>query len=598
MSPSQVGTYEVLEQKGTAKDKPFSEQQTAEPPTFGNTDVDIKEFEHGYFVNQDGKTCFGAEKNGVGETTQIAEGWAVIRIILELETPTGIEKTFIVACKPANEDLTTFTISAKDASNGKLLKAELVNAFGRHSIGMLKLEVIQALSKYTRTIRLVDRPQWLHDKLVAPGLDKNITYDFEQFIKIDFTADGDADRGVEALEMLLRIFDPGNALIVMAAMIGAPVIAKLWPGERFETFLQAGTGTHKTTFVQLLMCMFGMEYAKDINIVTWAHGATPNALEHLAARTGPFPFVIDNYKNYTEKDPSKFQATTHTICEGGEKKRMLKIDGMRRSDDYQCMPIVTGENYPGQDAASRARTVMLRWTGAVDIKLLTEAQTRNKDLNKLGQEFCLWLSSGEGQNQLRQLSEKFDPARARYFKEIGTAVNAGRIATNAALIALIWELLYNFPPMCDLAEEFKEAVEEAIATHITHSKAEVSEDQDSERFRAWLQSQIEIGTLNVGAAPIGPSDDPRAPVIGHYRDGDLLITPAVFRSVLVPAWQKSTNGAKADVRSLLSQLAAGGCLQYDKTHQVYTKVRRIDNANKRVHVFNWERLMEDASSHR
>jgi len=556
-------------------------------------DVDMTTPKPGYFVDLAGRACKGVSKGGaVTDTNLIADGWAVIREIHELQRPGGVERSFVIACKPIDEEVSTFTIKAEDASNSKTLKAKLVNAFGKHPIGQLNLEVIQLLSQYTRTIKLFDRPQWLDGRLAAPGLMENCKFEYEKGIKIDLTPAGDVDEGVEALETLTRIFDSENAVILIAAMMGAPVIARLWPGDRFATFLVGMTGTHKTAAVQLLMSMWGEAYQHECNILRWGHGATANSLEHLAAMTGPFPFVIDDYKNYTDKDAARIQAVVHALCEGGEKRRMNKDSSMRESEEYLCMPIITGENYPGQDAASRARTVMLQWTKAKDLGKLAEAQKHIRDIVQLGKEWCLWLGSDKGQDQLRQLSEKFDIARGKYLRDAGDAINAGRIATNAAIIALIWELLYNFPPMRDMAEELKEVVEEAIKTHITQSKSEVSEDLDAERLMDWLAAAIETGQFAIRnyAQPIG--NEHNRPVIGERVGGELLITPAVFRTRIIPEWQKSTTGARADEKSMLRQLNQRGYLKYDEKGQIFTYQRRIADGRKRVYVFNMSKIMK------
>lgn len=560
-------------------------------------DVDTTTPKPGYFVDMSGRACKGVSKDGVITVPNIiADGWAVIREIHELQRPGGVERSFVIACKPIDEEVSTFTIKAEDASNSKTLKAKLVNAFGKHPIGQLNLEVIQLLSQYTRTIKLFDRPQWLDGRLAVPGLIDNGKFNYETGIKIDLTPAGDVDEGVEALETLTRIFDSENAVILIAAMMGAPVIARLWPGDRFATFLVGMTGTHKTAAVQLLMSMWGEAYRYEINIMRWGHGATANSLEHLAAMTGPFPFIIDNYKNYTDKDPGRIQAVIHALCEGGEKRRMNKDSSMRESEEYLCMPIITGENYPGQDAASRARMVMLQWTKAKDLGKLAEAQKHIRDLVQLGKEWCLWLGSDQGQDQLRQLSEKFDSARGKYLKDAGEAINAGRIAANAAIIALIWELLYNFPPMTDMAEELKEVVEEAIKTHITQSRTEVSEDLDAERLMDWLAAAIETGQLAIRnyAQPTG--NEYNRPVIGERVDGELLITPAVFKSIIIPGWQKSAVGARADEKSILRQLNQRGYLKYDEKNQIFTYQRRIAEGRKRVYVFSMSKIMKEDTS--
>ncbi|NLI41756.1 MAG: hypothetical protein GX421_11380, partial [Caldisericales bacterium] len=122
-------------------------------------DVDTTTPKPGYFVDMSGRACKGVSKDGVITVPNIiADGWAVIREIHELQRPGGVERSFVIACKPIDEEVSTFTIKAEDASNSKTLKAKLVNAFGKHPIGQLNLEVIQLLSQYTRTIKLFDRP--------------------------------------------------------------------------------------------------------------------------------------------------------------------------------------------------------------------------------------------------------------------------------------------------------------------------------------------------------------------------------------------------------------------------------------------------------
>ncbi len=341
--------------------------------------VDYEDWKEGYFVGKDGKVYHGTYVQKLANAEWVADGWAAIDTVFEHQNGNGVEKQFLIKGKPLDDPEFSFMISARDAANGKLLRAELVNKFGAREIGGMGLKVIQRISKYIKTVRLFVKPQWSEDKLYAPGLVEKIEFDFESEIAIDFTDVGNAEDGIGALKSLLKSFDQSNLCVLIAAFFGAPVIAKIWPGERFAVFIQGVTGSYKTEVAKLLMCLYGQRYALEINILRWGHGATTNALEHLAAMVGPFVFIIDNYKNYTEKDPARFQEVLHATMEGGEKKRLSKDSSLRHTNDYQCLPVITGENFPGQDAASRARVVVIPWIKPKSTNGLTEAQKHAKE---------------------------------------------------------------------------------------------------------------------------------------------------------------------------------------------------------------------------
>jgi hypothetical protein len=332
--------------------------------------------------------------------------------------------------------------------------------------------------------------------------------------------------------------------------------------------------------------------------VRWGDGATGNATEHLAAMTGHFPFLIDNYKNYDDKDPAKLQRMIHAVIEGTEKDRLSKDSKLKDSEDYLCTPIITGENYPGQDAASRARVVQLDWTGPIDLDKVTEAQKHVKDLNALGKAWCQWLSSDEGLAAMTLVASKFDETRTRYIKDAGDAINVGRLATNATIIDLVWNLIGQWMLTRELAIKHQDTIKEAISAHIISTREDVSESLDAEKFISWLRAEIEIGTYVIKDSPISAQVNHHANTIGYYRkdEGDkerILILPAIVETRLLPAWQKTTNGVRADKKSLYRQLNQRGYLEYNDNEKSYTFVRRVVNTNKRVNIFDWSRIMVD-----
>jgi hypothetical protein len=560
---------------------------------------DKKEWDEGYFVNPSGITLrgFKEDRNPTGKSEYIAAGWAHVDAILESHNHSSIERSFVIHGAPAHGKEFMFTIKAKDASDGRKLKAALVNEFGIDSTGQLNLNVIQKLSKNPRYITLINRPQWLNGRLMAPGLaTDDVEFNLERKVAVHFSDKGDEGAGVNALDCFLNAWDHGDAALLLAVFLGAPVVARLWPDERFALFLVGMTGTKKTAAVMLLNSIYGTRYNLESNLVRWGDGATSNATEHLAAMTGPFPFVIDNFKNYTDSDPGRLQRMIHALLEGTEKDRLNKNSELRSAEEYSCLPVVTGENYPGQDAATRARIVSLDWVGPKNIQKLSAAQEHIEDLNAIGKSWCLWLSSEEGGTAMDEIGARFDVVRTQYLTQAKDAVNAGRLATNAAVISLIWDLIGTWPLMADLAEEYSEPLKVAVEDHIFQSQVDVIEDLDSEKFISWLQAELETGRYMFSNPPVPVRyRDHYTESIGIYRlnkdvapaKGEALILPSVFSSILLPTWQKSVTGVKADKKALLRQLANRGYLSYNEKSQIFTYNRKIEMKDKRVLVFDW-----------
>jgi hypothetical protein len=314
----------------------------------------------------------------------------------------------------------------------------------------------------------------------------------------------------------------------------------------------------------------------------------------LAARTGPFPFLLDNYKQYSDKDPSALQRLIHAVVEGTEKDRLNRESMLRSSMDYLCTLIITGEQFPGQDAATRARIIELLWTDATNLEYLTEAQARIKDINAFGKAWLLWINSPHGQAVMAEHAFKFEAARLRYIKAAKDAANAGRLASNAAVVALVWEIFNQWPEGHDLAANFYPHLRTAIDNHILNTQADIGEQLDGQKFIDWLKAEFMVGryyvTGKVEPVRIGTISEH----IGHFNLADpkehryvdeVLIAPEILSAKLLPAWQKATNGTRTDKKALLRQLVSLGYLRYDETHKGYSVSRWIDKKKKRVHAF-------------
>jgi len=552
----------------------------------------------GYFVDSAGYTRQGGVDEKGNKTSElVSEGYAYLDAILEDFEQNPPERYFVIRGKSISaKDEFELTSKIADFGEDRAAKKILLNQWAEDKLGGMNINVIKSLSpKPVKHIRILRRPAWVGNELVAPGLSTTETrFGYEKKVHVDFSSAGDVSAGREALNKALLAFDPKNTALLFATVLGAPIIARLWSGDRYCLFIQATTQMKKTTAAMLFMSMYGTKYSDESSLVRWGDGATGNATEHLAARTGPFPFLLDNYKQYTDKDPSALQRLIHAVVEGTEKDRLNRESMLRSGMEYLCSLIITGEQFPGQDAATRARIVELLWTNATNLEYLSEAQAHIEDINAFGKAWLQWLNSPHGLAVMNEYAPRFEAARLHYIKAAKDAANVGRLASNAAVVTLVWEIFNQWPEGHDLAKKFYPHLKAAIDEHIFNTEADISEQLDGRKFIDWLKAEfmvgryyvtgrvepVRIGTISehIGIFNLANSRD-------HREMDEVLIAPEILSAKLLPAWQKATNGTRTDKKALLRQLVSLGYLLYDEKHKGYSVVRRVDERNKRVHVF-------------
>ena len=552
----------------------------------------------GHFVDPAGFTRKGSiDENGKKVSETVSEGYAYLDAILEDFEQNPPERYYVIRGKSVTAKIEfELTSMIADFAEDRTAKKILLNMWAENILGKMNIDVIKTLSpKPVKHIRILRRPAWVGNELVAPGLSATETrFGYEKKVHVDFSSAGDVSAGKEALTKALLAFDPKNTALLFATVLGAPIIARLWSGDRYCLFIQATTQMKKTTAVMLFMSMYGTKYSDESSLVRWGDGATGNATEHLAARTGPFPFLLDNYKQYSDKDPASLQRLIHAVVEGTEKDRLNRESTLRSSMEYLCTLIITGEQFPGQDAATRARIIELLWTNATNLEYLTEAQAHIEDINAFGKAWLQWLNSPHGLQVMNEYAPRFEAARLHYIKAAKDAANVGRLASNAAVVTLVWEIFNQWPEGTDLAKKFYPHLKAAIDEHIFNTESDISEQLDGRKFIDWLKAEFMVGryylTGRVEPVRIGAISEHigifnLANSKEHRELDEVLIAPEILSAKLLPAWQKATNGARTDKKALLRQLVSLGYLQYDEAHKGYSVGRRIDGKKKRVHAF-------------
>jgi hypothetical protein len=249
----------------------------------------------------------------------------------------------------------------------------------------------------------------------------------------------DLDLGKKALEALLQAMDPGCTTVAVTPAFQAP-LARLadWHGERSGLFLAGRTGSLKSSFIQVVMSMYGAGFMRDDMLIKWGEGARRNAIMALATHAGDLPLLIDNYKPSTGGGARDLINLIHNILEGGEKDRLNRAAALRESKPISCWPLITGEDVPDQDPASLARmlVVQMPWPPGKPNDTLAEAQRLAPHLSALGKSWLEWLESEEGQARAREAAELFPVFRAQWAAELRKIrpeiVNILRVSSNLA----------------------------------------------------------------------------------------------------------------------------------------------------------------------
>lgn len=565
-------------------------------------------WKYGLFIDEEGCIKKGiyitVKENGQDVSKEIAniicQGY--VYIDREIISICDNKNKLALKVKPLHGEEKEIEIDAYDIADNRKIQGLLCNVFGSDDIKDLKIKHIKYFSDHPlRAIKLFKKPQWYNNEIIAPGIgNADNQFKFEKNVVVDFNTIGNYQLGIEALENIIKGFNPKHALIGITTFMGAPVMGKLWEGDRFGLFLQATTGFMKTVFINLVAPLYGCGYSMEGNLLRWGQGTTANAAAHVAALSGPFPFILDNYKAYGPKDQGEITKLIHGILEGAEKARMLQSSSdLRESEPYLCTPIFTGENYPGNDAATRARIILLKWEKPRDLDAITNAQTHIADINAFGKQWVLWLSSEEGQLMLEFIADNFDRKRTEYLKVAKDSVNAGRIATNAAILSLIWQLMEFCSYTRDFVQKHDEEMQQAINDHILESSDEVNSNTEAEKFISWLNSALDTNQFFISGMSKSDlqidqyAEAQKAAIkihIGICKENEIWITSDVFNNVLLPAYLKTNDGVRVDKISLRRQLHERDYILYDEKNKKYTLPRYMDQKVKKVMVFKKEML--------
>lgn len=531
------------------------------------------------------------------ESNPVCDFSAIIRKEI---TDEGGEKTFAVAGIALRGGAFEFEIAAEDFGNDRRLKAVLDAASGgrdpvRAGMGKHLSPSIQLLTgDDMKQLRRFRRTGWVGDTFLIPGRERDgDLIELPRKLPYRVKPDADFNLGIKALEHLALAMEPERATIAIAAMFQAPLahIAN-WQNERYAVFISGRTGSLKTSFAQVLMCLYGPDFIRDELLVKWGEGATSNAMMGMAVHAQDMPFLIDNFKPTTGGGTRAFITLIHNIVEGGEKDRLNRASELRDTRPIFCWPICTGEDVPDSDPSSLARILVVpfKWQRGEDNHDLTAAQDLSEHLCAVGNAWIEWLETEEGQEIASRIAAKFPMRRSHWaaiLKEIRKdSVNILRVASNLASNELTWQIMQEHPQIGPLANQAALDHSNGLSNIVALAMAEATaEALEATRFLSALQELLTTERVVVlprtQVIPVSDIDKTRDRdrYIGWVDDEGFYLLPAVTRRAVNQLLGDGLNGiSNAMLYKQLDEL----CYIKSRNKNEATKTIRIENKTKRV----------------
>lgn len=449
----------------------------------------------------------------------------------------------------------------------------------------MKRHLGPALNKLTngdlRRVRRFERTGWDGDTFLIPGrepedvklaLKQKLPYKVGQF---------DLDNGLTALNSLLE--SGGGELCgpIVAFLLGAPLARVAGWGERYCLFVVGRSGTLKTSTMQTALCLYGPDFFKDENLIRWGQGATQNALMHYATFCADLPFLIDNYKPGTSRDPNDFVKLIHALIEGGEKDRLKKDSELKEARTIHAWPCCTGEDCPDSDPATLARCLVVEFPNLrrqVNHPLAT-AQELSPDLCAVGNAWLDWLESETGRATATKYGRRLAERRAAWAEHLTTLradmVNPLRVAGNLAMNELAWMIAEYCPALAPILSKYRDGFRKGLSLAAKHLSQATAESLEAQRFLSTLRQLI--ATEQAQLLPIG--DEPhdgidRNKLIGWKdTDGSIFIAPDITLALIYSKLGR-TGLNSISPPTLYNQLDMLNALQ-SKDHERKTKEKRV-----------------------
>jgi hypothetical protein len=422
-----------------------------------------------------------------GEEFHALETLSECALRIDTETIANGETEFTFKGKGAvDKREVCFTMPAGDMAVPAKFKAAVINAFGgRNQLGKLTYSLVQKLSLGIRLMLRIEVPCWRDGVPLLPGISilPNVEYRLPAQIPA-LVYDGDLGIAKAVLRKAMKINTSSPLLI--AAILGVPVFARWFRGERFGLGIWGLTNSLKTSTVCALMSMWGTGYMDGPKLKSGRAGTTAYAATIIFAAAGWLPQLFDNVKTVDPRDAIDYVGTMNAVLEGSSKNQGTKEGSLRESKDFACTPIVTGEVRP-QETATTSRVPAIQW-GGVDTDILREVQMSVVTLPVIGYKWLMYLGTVKGVS--REEFNKYQAIKLAEFIKAGHTV-AGRTATIYAMLKTVW-LLLESSPFGDVFAEKENDFMAALDELAKYQGEVTTEETEVARFMAGI-NELMIG---------------------------------------------------------------------------------------------------------
>ena len=403
-----------------------------------------------YYSIQDNRIVYVKPKPVYVKGQGIVQEWQsqpicnfVIGIAAELASCDGDETESMFSVYGQTADRTfQFDISAEDATDPRKLQAALLTHGGGRAVvyaGQMRhvLPAMQILSdgNYARQVRYVSTGwQRISDGwiFVTPGGGIGVDHvrcDVDSALKNYRVVMNDTDlpAGIEALTCLLEAFTHNISYPAVAHAFLAPLLRFLPNVKRYCLHLTGETGSLKTTYATLLLCLFGDFGNED---PTAKFGGTINSIEALGHQAKDVLFVVDDFKpRYVRLD--EITRLVQNYSDGQGRSRMNRDASLKTTKYIRGALLTTGEDVPEHEASVIARMLIVRMS-RFDGKneRLARATELSATLPTVMGSYISWLMQNGAVDLESLVMQKRDHFLAALSAQ--NITNAGRIATNAA----------------------------------------------------------------------------------------------------------------------------------------------------------------------
>lgn len=586
-----------------------AEDASAPDAVAPSDDPDEDSLNNGIYALLNGRSVLSVEKEksdekgSTGNTQKsfIWDGAACITGEIKDEDGTTI---YEVAGITNRNHTFAFEIEATRFADAKALAATLTNFAGAATVFYAGMEkhLGPSIKSFTdwndlRHGRRFKRVGWTRDgkEFIIPGLeppDVMMMLSRDLAYRVEPVASTLSPSATNALELLLTSHHSNLTTIALAHALLAP-LANIceWRDDKFALFIAGRTGSFKTSWASMLMCLYG-DFFNEEKLLKFGMGGTNNALMAYTAAACDVPLLIDNFKPGTGNGQRDAQTLIHGIIEGGEKKRLNRDGTLRDGKEIHCWPVLTGEDVI-DDAASIARMVIVaaQWVGS-DNPNLTALQERAHLLPQVGGAALQWLMTDTARQIAQGIKPHFYPRRSKwgsYLREKQPdMVNASRVASSLALLECSWEIFCQCPALSGVLSRFTPQLQAALIEAAGGMGNYAAQTHEANRYLSAIRAMLLSNRAYVLDRTQDADKDDRRAFIGWQDDDHVYLQPdAAYREVL--EFLRNSGGLNGlgmnTIHRQLEQL--GHIAKRGKNH--IAELKRVGSESQRQRVLWIER---------